>query len=57
MIELPSIQEIFDGSIADGTYWENALEGQENVMLITEYGTDDDEFDPESQVTIKSGMV
>ena len=57
IIELPSVQNIFDGSVAAGDYWEEPLKGQDDVLVITEFGTDDDEFDPESQVaTINSAL-
>ena len=50
VIELPPVREIFDGSFTNGSYWEEPIQGQKDICLITEYGTDDDEFDTESQV-------
>ena len=50
IIELPPVSAIFDGSFVQGDYWEEPIKGQDEVSLITEYGTDDDEFDPETQV-------
>ena len=56
ILELPPVREIFDGSLVNGIFWEEPVEGQEDIQLITEYGTDDDEFDPESQVGAPHGL-
>lgn len=50
VVELPPVRDIFDGSFVNGEYWESPIKGREGIELITEYGTDDDEFDAESQV-------
>ncbi len=52
IIELPPTRDVFNGSFTLGEYWEEPLQGHEDLQLITEYGTDDDEFDPESQASL-----
>lgn len=52
IMELPPVGPIFDGSFIEGDHWENPVPGQEGVQIIMEYGTDDDEFDSETQVRL-----
>ncbi len=52
ILELPPTKDIFDGSFVEGEYWEEPIKNQDGLQLITEYGTDDDEFDHESQASL-----
>jgi len=47
-VDLPN--NLFDGSFIEGATWEAPIIGAEGAQVIMEYGTEDDVFDPESQV-------
>ena len=57
IIELPPTRDVFDGSFALGELWEEPVKGHDDMQLILEYGTDDDEFDPETQASLQTQLT
>lgn len=49
IIELPHFDDIFNGQLVEPMYWEHTS-SDSNKTVIVEWGTEDDEFDAESQV-------
>jgi hypothetical protein len=52
VVEVDNIDDIFTGAFIEGSFWEApilGLDDKEDALVIMEYGTEDDSFNPESQ--------
>ena len=51
IVELPHFEDIYNAEIMEPQFWETDA-GSDGTSVVVEFGTEDDQFDPESQVLL-----